>query len=403
MENLKNVEKLIAKCDEESQSKKIRKEALTVTYVPGTKSWHQKYTYADKKTKGKRYMSLASAFESMRNFTPQKKGYDIDVAVLIDSAEDDDGAMTTWLIAADPDIDNEGNAKYETVSIHLSKAELEACDERIAFYDGYYLYPLTKESHATVGRILGLSGQFDALNETAILPVGLALVMSASLMKKGTLRLIYSTRRHALKKVRPLMGLSLMDPDSMLSHEKVFSIMEKALSEHCIWSVSSYEISENSISVECDITYPFKGKAVLYDGCVPGDGATVGIDIHDGEAVMRAGSTSFGHASKDATVFERISKAIADGENFALAYQAEKDRNAVFSPEYAETVFSCIGKLRKQKSSGMRFVQGTVSDIMKETARAYGTNELNTYKEGKLFEAYAEEARNLMKAVKSHD
>ena len=66
MENLKNVEKLIAKCDEESQSKKIRKEALTVTYVPGTKSWHQKYTYADKKTKGKRYMSLASAFESMR-------------------------------------------------------------------------------------------------------------------------------------------------------------------------------------------------------------------------------------------------------------------------------------------------------------------------------------------------
>lgn len=394
---------VIAKYDDQTKSKKVKKGAITVTYLPETGAWYEKAATAESKTKGKKYMSLEAAIKAMKASSEKKGGFDIDVAVLVKSRENAEGVMTTWLIASEPEIDEYGNAKYETVHIQLSHPEANACDERIAFYDGYYLYPLTKESHCTVGRILGLSGQFDSVCETAVLPLGLALVMSENLMKKGPLNLVYSTRRSTFKKVRPLMGMSLMKQENRLSHEKVFDVMEKALSAHCVWNVSSYEISEQSITVQCDITYPFKGRSVLHDGCVPGEGATFGVDILDGEAVMRAGSASFGHASKDSTAFEKISQAVKDGEEFALEYQGRRNGYTVFAPECAEGVFSCIGKQRKQKSSGMSFTQGTVSELMNETVRAYGTNELNTYKEGKLFEAYAEEARNLMKAVKAHD
>lgn len=396
---LHELEEKIAEADLSVQTKKIKgKDSISFTFTPSNGEWREASFSKEKKTKGKTYKSLTEAFNAVKN-RQRVNGIEVSVLVLVSSVKNDEGAMTEWLVADEPEIGENGAVRYETVHIQLTLPELAECDERIAFYDGYYLYPLTKASHCTVGRILGLSGHIDSLIEGASVPVGLGMMMSDAIARRGEVNLVYSSRRRILHKVRPLTGLTLMESDKMLSHRDVFTLFEGALTSKCIWTLAEHEVSETSVKAVCNITYPFTATATFYDGCTPGDGASVGIDIHDGDAVMRAGSASFGHASKAETAYGRICDAVDSAERFAAEYLKKKDCVVEYSDTYAEDVFKCIGKIRKKKAGKMNVKKGAISEIIRETYRIYHTDALNPYKAGKLLEAYAEEAEALMEGA----
>lgn len=388
----------IAKADLSTKTKKVRgKESVCFSFNPDSGEWREASFSKEKKTKGKTYKSLMEAFDKTHE-RQRISGVSVSTLVLLSYEKNDDGAMTHWLVADAPEISADGEICCEHFDMQLSLPELAECDERIAFYDGYYIYPITRAAHATLGRILGLAGQFDTLKESTEVPIGLAMVMADALAKRKEINLVYSARRNILHNVRPLTGITLMDTDKMLSHRDIFTIFEDALTSKCLWTLSEHEVTETYVKALCDVVYPFQATVTFYDGCTPGDGAYVGIDIHDGDAVMRAGSASFGHASKTETAYALICNAVDEAERFAEEYQQKKDCPVEFQYRYANAVFKCIGKTRTRNAEGMSLkAENTVSELIRETVRVYHTDELNAYKEGKLLEAYAEEAKLLMK------
>lgn len=398
MEKIERINTAIAAVDQEAKKIKIRgNETLNASYVNG--SWTVFKGSDVRMSKGRSFAGLQKAVQEMQHRQPANV-CEMSTLVLIKSHQKGSLWKTVWIVAEQNEIQPDGCTHYDTLYFELSNAEYSQCSEKIALYDGYYLYPLTRQSHGSLGRILNLSGQFNMLDVSAVPPVGLGLCISESLTHRESVNLVYSDRQR-LPRVRPLTGLQLVNDDQTKSHEQSFRLLGNVLSAMCIWGISSYKINEESIQIEYDITYPIKAHAVYRDGLSIGAGISLGIDIITAnDNRLRAGEATYKHSTLDETVFKKIRRAMNDAEKFYYSYQNLKDRQVTFKKEYAKNVFKVLGK-RKTKDSDVLPKSGTIESIVDETADAYASasSDLSSYKEGKLYMAYADEARAMMQEV----